>query len=398
VNGWAQGSLSSLLVDASPGFASGEDLDEGIFQVRMNNVTSEGALDLKKRRRVTLKGKRNGDLLLKPGDVLFNSTNSPELVGKSALFPRIGEPATFSNHFVRLRPIEGRLDGSFLSRWLHLQFQRGIFRGLCKQWVNQATVSRESLLALELPLPALPEQRRIAAILDQADALRAKRREALVQLDGLTQSIFIEMFGDPAKNPKAWPVTVLSRLVRDNDSINYGVVQPGDALDEGIPLVRVGDLVDGEFSGATLKRIDPSIESAYKRSRLRGDEILVSCVGSIGVTVLATPAMKGFNIARAVARIPLAEAVNRTFIASYLKTESVQTYFKSELRTVAQPTLNIKQLAEVKVFAPPLALQENFGTRIQAVESLKATQRAALAESDALLASLQHRAFSGQLS
>ena len=251
---------------------------------------------------------------------------------------------------------------------------------------------------ISIPLPPLPEQRRIAAILDQADALRAKRRQALAQLDSLTQSIFIEMFGDPSRNPKSWPETVLSKLVRENDTINYGVVQPGDALDEGIPLVRVGDLVDGEFSSTTLKRIDPIIESAYKRSRLRGDEILVSCVGSIGVTVLATPAMKGFNIARAVARIPLADRANRIFIASYLQTDAVQNYFTAELRTVTQPTLNIKQIAETKVFSPPLALQEVFATRIQAVESLKTTHRAALAESNALFASLQHRAFAGQLS
>ena len=251
---------------------------------------------------------------------------------------------------------------------------------------------------ISIPLPPLPEQRRIAAILDQADSLRAKRREALAQLDSLTQSIFIEMFGNPSRNPKSWPETALSKLVREGDSINYGVVQPGDALDEGIPLVRVGDLVDGEFSSTTLKRIDPIIESAYKRSRLRGDEILVSCVGSIGVTVLATLAMKGFNIARAVARIPLADRANRIFIASYLRTDAVQNYFTAALRTVAQPTLNIKQIAETKVFCPPLALQENFATRIQAVESLKTTHRAALAELNALFATLQHRAFAGQLS
>jgi type I restriction enzyme S subunit len=74
----------------------------------------------------------------------------------------------------------------------------------------------------------------------------------------------------------------LASLIREDDTINYGVVQPGDDHDEGIPLVRVGDLIEGKVRHSELKRIAPAIEAAYKRSRLRGDEILVSCVGSIG--------------------------------------------------------------------------------------------------------------------
>jgi type I restriction enzyme S subunit len=250
---------------------------------------------------------------------------------------------------------------------------------------------------IEVPFPARPEQSRIAAILDQADALRAQRREALAQLDSLTQAIFIEMFGDPVSNPMQWPEMPLASLTREGDTINYGVVQPGDALDEGVPLIRVGDLVDDVFDVSNLKRIAPGIEAAYKRSRLRGDEILVTCVGSIGVVALATSAMKDFNIARAVARIPLAESMDRVFVASYLQTDRVQRYFTSELRTVSQPTLNIKQIAETAVLCPPLALQQAFATRIQAVEALQATHRVALTELDALFASLQHRAFTGAL-
>jgi type I restriction enzyme S subunit len=250
---------------------------------------------------------------------------------------------------------------------------------------------------IEIPLPPIPEQRRIAAILDQADALRAQRRQALAVLDRLAHAVFVEMFGNPASNPMRWPTAILSTLAADGDGINYGVVQPGDPVEVGVPLIRVGDLVDGTLTASFLKRIDPTIEAAYTRSRLRGDEILVSCVGSIGVTVLATPAMKGFNIARAVARIPLGASANRIFIASHLMTNHVQRYFTSELRTVAQPTLNIKQLANTVVLCPPLALQEIFAARVQAIESLKSTRRAALAESDALFASLQHRAFSGAL-
>jgi type I restriction enzyme S subunit len=198
-------------------------------------------------------------------------------------------------------------------------------------------------------------------------------------------------------NPKGFPNVSLASLVREDDTINYGVVQPGDDLEEGVPLVRVGDLIDGSVRHSELKRIAPSIEAAYKRSRLRGDEILVSCVGSIGVVALANESVKGFNIARAVARIPLAESTDRLFMAAYLNTDFVQRYFTNELRTVSQPTLNIKQITETTVVLPPIALQQEFARRVGAVEKLKTAQRTALAEQDALFATLQHRAFRGEL-
>jgi type I restriction enzyme S subunit len=120
-------------------------------------------------------------------------------------------------------------------------------------------------------------------------------------------------------------------------------------------------------------------------------------VGSIGVIALVDESEMGFNIARAVARIPLAEDTDRVFIAAFLKTDFVQRYFTNELRTVSQPTLNIKQLSEATIVIPPLALQREFAGRVAAGERLKAAQRASLAELDELFASLQHRAFRGEL-
>lgn len=246
-------------------------------------------------------------------------------------------------------------------------------------------------------LPPLAEQRHIADVLDRAEALRAKRRAALAGVESLTESVFLDLFGEPATNPSGFPKKQLAALVRDDDTINYGVVQPGDDRDEGVPLVRVSDLIEGRVRLSELKRIAPSIEAAYKRSRLRGDEILISCVGSIGVVALADESVKGFNIARAVARVPLADTTDRLFLASYLRTDFVQRYFINELRTVSQPTLNIKQIAETTVVLPPISLQREFSRRVAAVEKLKASHRASLAELDALFACLQHRAFRGEL-
>ena len=263
--------------------------------------------------------------------------------------------------------------------------------------VAQVNINSSKLRAQPIPLPPLSEQRRIAEVLDRAEALRAQRRQAIAQLDALVESIFLGIFGDPTTNPRRFPIFQLASLIRQGDNINYGVVQPGEDLDEGVPLVRVGDLHNGRVSHESLKRIHPSIEMAYKRSRLRGDEILVSCVGTIGRIATADESLKGFNIARAVARIPIAESIERSFVVAYLSTGFVQRYFVNELRTVSQPTLNIKQLSETSIFLPPAELQSAFGASVAEVEKLKSVQGEALKSLDALFASLQHRAFRGEL-
>lgn len=302
-----------------------------------------------------------------------------------------------STEFHVLRPDRDRLDARYLVHFLRRDEVRIDGERKMTGSGGQRRVPRHFLESLAIPLPSISEQRRIAAILDQADTLRVKRRQALAHLDNLAQSIFMEMFGDPTANPKRWDTCVLSELVMGKDTINYGVVQPGDDVHGGVPLVRVGDLVDGKVCHDFLKRIAPSIESGYTRSRLRGDEILISCVGSIGIVALTSENEAGFNIARAVARIRLSNAVDRLFMAVQLKMPSIQRYFTQELRTVSQPTLNIKQIGETKVICPPIARQTEFAHKYTAVERLRSSLSSAVDESDSLFASIQNHAFRGEL-
>lgn len=357
--------------------------DEGFPIIRIQNLTDTDKPFNRTMRVVADK------LYVQPGDLLVSWSATLGIYTWSR-----SEVGVLNQHIFRVVPDEKKVDGRYLRHTLSgaLQSMGKHLHGATMQHVN-----RGEFLETALYLPALAEQRRIAAILDQAETLRAQRRAAIAQLDSLGQAIFLEMFGDPARNGHGWPACSLESLVRPKDSLNYGVVQPGDDVDDGVPLIRVGDLGGGVVRLSSLKTIAPEIEAAYKRSRLRGDEILVSCVGTIGVIALVEPVMRGFNIARAVARIPLAEGVDRLFVAEYLKSGYVQSYFTSELRTVSQPTLNIKQICETKVVLPPLVMQQQFSQRVIAVEDIKATHRTALTHLDELFASLQHRAFHGEL-
>lgn len=203
--------LRELSTDMRSGFACGDEDPDGVVQFRMNNVTRDGNIDWSKVRRIPRTKHRKG-LELAAGDILFNATNSPELVGKTALFSWYGEPVSFSNHFIRVSLDRTRAEPAFVSRWLQRKYAERLFEGLCRQWVNQASVTKDQLANLEIPIPPLEEQRRIAAILDQADALCRKRREAVEVLGKLPQAVYDDTFGDPIRNPRQWPTKSLTEL------------------------------------------------------------------------------------------------------------------------------------------------------------------------------------------
>jgi type I restriction enzyme S subunit len=329
-----------------------------------------------------------GATILPPGSVLFSS-RAP--IGHVAINTT---PMATNQGFKSFVPRSELLHANYLYHWLrcHRSYLESLGNGATFKEVSKGVVAR-----VQIPVPPLSEQRRIAAILDQADALRAKRRQTLTQLDEMARAIFIDMFGNPADNPYRHPIQQLSALIVEGDTINYGVIQPGEDLDDGIQLIRVGDLIGGRVHHDSLKRIAPSIEQSYKRSRLVGDEILVSCVGSIGIVALATQREKGFNVARAVARIRLSSACSRVFMAAQLSTADVQGYFLREQRTVSQPTLNIKQLSETRVICPPLNAQMEFEERVLALNTIAEHSTSSAHQLDGVFASLQHRAFRGEL-
>lgn len=367
--------------------------DDGVLFLRTQNV-GDGGLALDDVKRVTPEfHQKLKKSQVQAGDVLLSRVISDSI--RVAVVPS-GLGAVNCANIVLIRP-GSRLHSGYLGYFIAsplAQQQLLRFRVGSAQTVVNTTVVKN----WELPVPGLAEQRRLADILDRADAIRRKRRAAIGLTEELLRSAFLDMFGDPVTNPKGWPRRQLSELVRADDRINYGVVQPGKHDEDGVPLLRVGDFQSGTVSTETLKRITKRIESKYSRSRLRGDEIVIACVGSVGTTALVEATQRGFNIARAVARVPVdTRYAGRQFLLWYLRTPFVQHYFASETRTVAQPTLNIRQLKATPVYMPPLAVQHDFDAIARRVAELRGSLVAAADEADTLFHALTQRAFRGDL-
>jgi type I restriction enzyme S subunit len=176
-----------------------EESAGGLPITRIETI-ADGTIDSFRVGYADLQESGNEKWLLHRGDILFSHINSVEHIGKCALYEGHPEKLVHGMNLLALRPNKRVLDARYAYRALRSPNFRASLRRFVNKAVNQASISTTNLKALKIPLPLLDEQRRIAAVLDKADALRRKCKRALELLDSLTQSIFLEMFGDPAKN------------------------------------------------------------------------------------------------------------------------------------------------------------------------------------------------------
>jgi type I restriction enzyme S subunit len=255
--------------------------------------------------------------------------------------------------------------------------------------------------SISIPLPPLPEQRRIADILDKADALRAKRRAALAQLNTLTQSIFLDMFGDPATNPKGWTTAPLADAVLGKHGVKAGPfgssLKKEDYTTSGYRIYGQEQVIAGRFDTGDYYIGERKFQQLKSCAVAEGD-LLVSLVGSFGRVLIVPKGIEPGIINPRLLKITANQKLLiPVFVAAFLEQPSVQAEFQRVSHGGTMGILNAGLLKRHQFMLPPLSLQRTFVARVAAVEKLKATHRKSLADLEALFASLQHRAFRGEL-
>lgn len=248
----------------------------------------------------------------------------------------------------------------------------------------------------EVVLFPLPEQRRIAGILDKADALRTKRREALAQVDRLAQSIFGEMFGDPIENPRGFTVKKLIELVDPVRPISYGILMPGPDVAAGVKYVRVVDMKNGGIELSGIRRTTPETSRAYKRSLLKSGDLLMSIRGHVGRMAIIPEELDGANITQDSARLAIVGA-SSLYVRECLRSTGFQRWMAKHTKGVAVRGINLGDVKLMPIPVPPQPAQDEFAERVRAVERVQEQSAVALSEADALFAALRHRAFEGAL-
>ncbi len=269
------------------------------------------------------------------------------------------------------------------------------------QGAGVPTLNRNLVHGEPVRVPPLEEQRRIAAILDQAETLRTQRRQALAHLDTLTQSLFLDMFGD-GNTPEPTIGELLEKkvLLLHKDG-NHGSLYPRaeEFGDEGVPFLSARCVSDGgEIQEQFIDRLQDQNANRLRIGWIEKGDVLLAHNASVGKVALYDGRFSKALIGTSLTAFRADQSIlSPEFLAAAFRSTKFQAQLFKNMGQTTRNQVPITTQKKLKVALPPLPLQQSFATRIQAIESLKATHRAALAELDALFASLQQQAFAVEL-
>lgn len=249
----------------------------------------------------------------------------------------------------------------------------------------------------EIPLPPLEEQKRIAAILDKADAIRQKRKQAIDLADDFLRSVFLEMFGDPVTNPKGFPVGTIRDIV---STVNYGTSGKASETDGEFPILRMGNITyKGGWDFSDLKYIDLDDKDQGKYLARKNDLLFnrtnsKELVGKTAVFYESRPmAIAGYLI-----RVRTNELGNPWYISGYLNSShGKQTLLNMCKSIVGMANINAQELQDIKILLPPVELQNKYESIVKEVTERASRHHESVKELQVLFNALSQKAFSGQL-
>lgn len=250
----------------------------------------------------------------------------------------------------------------------------------------------------EIPLPPLPEQKRIAAILDKADAIRRKRQQAIQLADDLLRAVFLDMFGDPVTNPKGWNEIVLKDIADIRSGVTKGKkIDPSTAIT--LPYMRVANVQDGYLSLDDIQEITVSPADAGKCKLVAGDILLTEGgdpdkLGRGHVWNNEVPNCIHQNHIFSV-RVKDPSLIRPEFLSAQIASQRGKRYFlKVGKQTTGIATINKAVLSEFEPFIPPVEIQDRYISIRNVISELKAKSPT---ENMGVFESISQRAFSGQL-
>lgn len=296
---------------------------------------------------------------------------------------------------------ESILDIKYLKFW---------FTTIKEQLLNRAVgaalqnISMGIVKDLEIPLPSLNTQQKIAAILDKADELRQYNKQLIAKYDALTQSLFLDMFGDPFKNNKKWEmnsfghyITVLTDYHANGsyESLKE-VVELKDERDFAL-MVRTTDLEKNNFDN-DVKYITEEAYNYLTKSKVFGNEIIINKIGSAGNVYLMPALNRPVSLGMNAFLLRFNEnQLNVLFTYFLLKTKYCESEIQKRVKGAVTKTIRKDAIREIPIIVPPIALQNQFAERVQLIETQKQQAQEALAKSELLFQGLLQQAFNGEL-
>jgi type I restriction enzyme S subunit len=365
-----------------PGVRKWQFTDKGIKLLNVANILKSGIIDLSKTARhlsIDEVESRYSHFLADEGDLVIASSGiSIDVDGflrtRGAFIEKEHLPLCMNTSTIRFKAMDETSDLGFLRHWLQsFDFRIQITREVTG--IAQKNFGPSHLSRIEIPLPPLSEQKRIAVILDAADRLRAKRREALAQLDTLLQSTFLDLFGDPVTNPKGWEVVKLPDIVaEEKHSLKRGPF--GGALKKeifvpkGFKVYEQKHVIYDDFETGKYF-IDTHDYARLDAFKVKPNDLLVSCSGTIGrIAIVPENASAGvMNQALLKIRLEETKMLNLFFLGLWRSPPFERHVLGMTHGTGMKNMKSMKELKNINFITPPIPLQQRFAALVGQVES-----------------------------
>jgi len=382
---------------------TGEWGDEGtsVNVLRTTNFTNEGFIDYTKVVKRDIEQKKIDAKRLHRGDIIIEkSGGSPtQPVGRVVYFD--SEEIYLCNNFTAiLRPKKEQVFPKYLQYILFVGHQFGLTSAFQNKTTGIINLQLPKYLeGIQIPLPPLPQQQKIANILDAADALRQNDKVLIAKYDELTQALFLDMFGDPVSNPKGWEKVSGKKVFK---LVGGAAFKSTDYTIIGLPLIRIGTVNKGYFDSAQLTFLPKSFEESHSRYIVYPNDLLITLTGTVGKddygnAFALTYEYEKYLLNQRVAKICNSDSYNLVFLKFFLKQKKVKNELIGVSRGVRQANLSNEDFYKLEVISPPLNIQNQFAERVALIEEQKCVAQASLAKSEELFNSLLQKAFKGEL-
>jgi type I restriction enzyme S subunit len=330
-------------------------------------------------------------------DLVMANTGSPGRVFK-------GKKGILSNNLFKISFDRSIVDRNFLYLYLSSKaFQNNLqkqMKGGIQKHLGHATIARQ-----QLPLPPLEEQKRIAAILDKADAIRRKRQQAIQLADDFLRSVFLDMFGDPVTNPKGWQIKSVGELLNDGviksvQDGNHGNDHPKvkDFVHEGIPFIAANVVRRGKVLFDKCYYLDQKWLKKLRIGFAKPRDVLLTHKGTLGLTAVLDSTYDTYIFSPQTTYYRLDESkLLPEYLSNYFKTDHFQRLLKKEGKQSTRAYIGITRQKDILISVPDMKTQKKFLSKLILLKKIEQAIQSSVNENDNLFKSLSQKAFAGEL-
>lgn len=378
---------------------TGEWGDEGtsVNVLRTTNFTNEGFIDYTKVVKRDIEQKKIDTKRLHRGDIIIEkSGGSPtQPVGRVVYFD--SEEIFLCNNFTAiLRPKKEQVYPKYLQYILFVGHQFGLTSAFQNKTTGIINLQLPKYLeGIQIPLPPLPQQQKIANILDAADALRQNDKALIAKYDELTQALFMDMFGDPVSNPKGWDLLALKHFGKISTGNTPSRSDDANYSTRHIEWIKTDNIKENYLY--ITKASEYLSEVGLKKARtVEKDAILVACIaGSIDSIGRAALTDRKVSFNQQINAIESNSNVRPKYL--YYLIRNCKKHIQNHASNGMKRMLTKGEFEKILMILPPLELQNQFAERVAIIEEQKAIAQKSLEHSESLFNSLLQKAFKGEL-